>query len=258
MNLVIARPGIPLCKDNNMIMRYLLCLTLFLGACGRVGDIGRPPELTSPRQSEEFTAMTNPPLEIPVTSGRAEAAASLWTGTHSSLLSDRRAAVRGDILTVVIRIDDRAEISNTSGRSRNTRESLGIPDLMGVPQRLSGRMPEGASFDDLVDVNSSSTYRGTGNIARRDRLTLRVAATVVDRLPNGTLQIQGTQEVRVNFELRELTVAGFVRPADIDRNNEIAYDRIAGARISYGGRGQITDVQQPRYGQQLTDIILPY
>lgn len=237
---------------------HLLCLALALGACSRAANIGQPPQLTSPRQSEEFIAMSNPPLEIPVDSGRPEAAASLWAGTTSSLITDRRAATRGDILTVVIQIDDRAEISNSSGRSRAARESLSIPQMVGIPQRMADKLPDGASFDNLADATSSSTYKGSGNISRRDKLTLRVAATVTDRLPNGTLQIEGTQEVRVNYELRELTVSGFVRPGDIDRNNEIAYDRIAGARISYGGRGQIADVQQPRYGQQIADIVLPY
>ncbi|MDB6176660.1 flagellar basal body L-ring protein FlgH [Paracoccus sp. Z330] len=235
-----------------------ICLALALGACSRVADIGQAPDLTSPRNSEEFLAMTNPPLEIPVDSGRPEAAASLWAGGSSSLISDRRAATRGDLLTVVIEIDDRAEISNSSDRSRSADDNLSIPQMVGIPQRLADKLPPGASFDDLADASSSSTYKGSGNISRRDKLTLRVAATVVDRLPNGTLQIQGSQEVRVNYELRELTVAGFVRPDDIDRNNEIEYDRIAGARISYGGRGQITDVQQPRYGQQIADILLPY
>ncbi|TJZ92606.1 flagellar basal body L-ring protein FlgH [Paracoccus gahaiensis] len=237
---------------------HLLCLALAVSGCARAAHVGRPPELSSPRETEEFLAMTNPPLHLPLDSGRPEAAASLWAGTQSSLISDRRAALRGDILTVVIEIDDSANISNSSGRNRTSGESLSIPQMVGIPQRLSDKLPEGASFDDLADASSSSSYRGTGNITRRDELTLRVAATVVDTLPNGTLQIEGTQEVRVNFEIRELTVSGFVRPADIDRSNEIAYDRIAGARISYGGRGQITDVQQPRYGQQIADIILPY
>ena len=113
-------------------------------------------------------------------------------------------------------------------------------------------------MDELAEAKASSSYKGAGNISRRDKLTLRVAATVVDRLPNGVLRIQGTQEVRVNYEVRELTVSGFVRPSDIGRRNEIAYDRIAGARISYGGHGQISDVQQPRYGQQVADILLPF
>ncbi|WP_372801886.1 flagellar basal body L-ring protein FlgH [Paracoccus seriniphilus] len=236
----------------------LICLALVLGACSRVANLGQAPDLTSPRNTEEFLAITNPPLDLPVNSGRPEAAASLWAGNSSSLISDRRASTRGDLLTVVIEIDDSAEISNSSDRSRSAGDNLEIPQLAGIPQRLNDKLPEGASFDELIDASSSSTYKGSGNISRRDKLTLRIAATVIDRLPNGTLQIQGTQEVRVNYELRELTVEGFVRPDDIDRNNEIEYDRIAGARISYGGRGQITDVQQPRYGQQIADILLPY
>lgn len=237
---------------------YLLCLLGSVAACSRVANIGQAPDLSSPRQTEEFLAMTNPPLELPIDSGRPEAAASLWAGTSSSLISDTRASRRGDIMTVVIEIDDQAEISNSSDRSRKSADTLAMPQMLGIPQRLAPKLPEGASFDDLADASSASSYKGEGNISRRDKLTLRVAATVVDNLPNGTLQIQGTQEVRVNFEMRELTVSGFVRPADIDRNNEIAYDRIAGARISYGGQGQITDVQQPRYGQQVADILLPY
>lgn len=248
----------PARKDNLMKKSLFLCFLLTLAACNRVSHIGRPPDLSTPRGSGEFEAMINPPLDIPVDSGRPEASASLWQGARSSLIHDRRASARGDILTVVIKIDDRAEISNSSGQSRNASEDLSLPDLAGIPQRLAPKLPEGASFDELAQLDSSSSYHGAGNISRRDKLTLRVAATVISTLPNGTLEIGGTQEVRVNNELRELTVNGFVRPADIGRNNEIDYDRIAGARISYGGRGHITDVQQPRYGQQVTDILLPF
>ena len=236
----------------------IVLLLLFLAGCNRAANIGRAPDVTSPRQSAEFVAMTEPPMNLPANSGRPEAAASLWAGQSASLVADRRATMRGDILTVVIEIDDRAEISNSSERSRKAGDKVGIPALAGLPQRIDPRLPEGASMADLVDAKSSTSYAGEGNISRRDKLTLRVAATVLDTLPNGVLHIQGSQEVRVNFELRELTVSGFVRPADVSARNEIAYDRIAGARISYGGRGQITDVQQPRYGQQIADILLPY
>lgn len=237
---------------------HMICLLLALGACARVADVGQVPEMSSPQQSEEFAAMANPELNLAPSDARYEAAASLWETSQNSLVGDRRATSRGDILTVVIQIDDSAEMSNTSGRSRSAKESAGIPQLAGIPQRLDPKLPEGASMADLVDVDAASNFKGTGNIARRDKLTLRVAATVLDTLPNGVLHIQGTQEVRVNFEVRELTVTGFVRPADISRQNEVDYDRIAGARISYGGHGQISDVQQPRIGQQITDILLPF
>ena len=244
-----------------MTPRTLLLAALLLAAtaaCNRADHLGRPPTMSEPQSTPEFAAMTTPELFLPETPQRPEADASLWAGEQSSLVRDRRAATRGDILTVVIEIDDKAEISNSSNRSRSAADKVSISDFAGLPQSLDKRLPDGASMANAVDADSSSTYKGNGKVSRRDKMTLRVAATVIDRLPNGTLHIQGSQEVRVNFEMRELLVAGFVRPEDIGRNNEVAYDRIAGARISYGGRGQIMDVQQPRYGQQVADIILPY
>jgi flagellar L-ring protein FlgH len=183
---------------------------------------------------------------------------SLWTAGRSSLFGDRRAAQRGDILTVVIEIDESAEISNSTGRSRTGSEKMKVPSLLGIPQRIDDILPEGAAMADAVDTSATSTFKGNGSVSRNEKLTLRVAATVVEELPNGVLRIEGQQEVRVNFELRELIVTGYVRPVDVSRQNEITYDKIAGARISYGGRGQITDVQQPRYGQQVADALLPF
>ncbi|PRY91549.1 flagellar L-ring protein precursor FlgH [Donghicola tyrosinivorans] len=174
------------------------------------------------------------------------------------MLGDRRAEKRGDILTVVVEIDDKAEISNSTERARKNSEELKAPALFGFPQRIQNELPEGASLADAVDVTSKSASEGDGSVRRKEKLTLRIAATVTNVMPNGVLIIEGRQEVRVNFELRELLVEGLVRPEDISRGNEITYDKIASARISYGGRGQITDVQQPRIGQQLTDVLLPF
>lgn len=233
-------------------------LLLLLAACGGVDHLGRAPAMTEAGRGEEFDAMISPDIAHPERFATPQAAASLWAGSRASLVADRRATQRGDILTVVIQIDDRAEMSNSSARQRSAADSVSLPQFGGIPQRLDARLPDGASMDALVEADATSSYRGNGSVSRRDRLTLRVAATVVEAMPNGVLRIQGSQEVRVNYELRELTVSGFVRPQDIGRNNEIAYDRIAGARISYGGRGQVMDVQQPRIGQQIADIILPY
>lgn len=235
-----------------------ILLVLGASACGRVGQVGRVPQMTEAQQSAEFDAMTSPELAIETLPVRPDGAASLWTTSQNSLVADRRAANRGDILTVVIEINDQATIQNSSGRSRSASDKVSIPAMAGLPQRIDEALPEGASMDELAEASGSSTFKGSGNISRKDKITLRVAATVIERLPNGVLRIEGTQEVRVNYEVRVLTVSGFVRPSDIGRKNEIAYDRIAGARISYGGRGQISDVQQPRYGQQVADILLPY
>ena len=133
-----------------------------------------------------------------------------------------------------------------------------MPSLFGIPQRLDAVLPQGATSADLLSVNSSSTFNGSGSIARTEKVTLRLAVTVVEDLPNGVLRIEGQQEVRLNNELRQLTISGYVRPDDISRQNEITYDKIAQAQISYGGQGIISDAQQPRYGQQLIDQLAPF
>lgn len=245
-------------KKHIPFIACLLGICLTASGCGRISDIGQVPEMTPPRENAEYQAMMATAFNAPSLPRDMSQSASLWTAQPMSLIGDRRAGQPGDILTVVIQIDDRAEIQNSSNRSRSSSDKVSIPALAGIPQRLDSSLPDGASLDELVDAKGSSAFKGSGNISRRDKLTLRVAATVIETLPNGVLHIQGSQEVRVNYEIRELTVSGFVRPSDIGRKNEISYDRIAGARISYGGRGQIFDVQQPRYGQQIADIILPY
>lgn len=238
--------------------RYLLLLSLFAAGCARVESIGQAPKFTPVQSNTESLAMLTPGLPARTEIDRPVDKASLWDGGRQSLLGDRRAVQRGDILTVVIEIDEKAEISNSTNRSRKGSESLEIPEFFGLPQRVDPKLPVGASLGSAVDLSSSSKSGGDGSVKRREKLTLRVAATIVEVMPNGVLAIQGSQEVRVNFELRELLVSGFVRPEDISRQNEITSDKIASARISYGGRGQITDVQQPRYGQQIADIFLPF
>ena len=226
-----------------------------LSGCGRLSEVGKTPELTTVSGGNEHFAMSAGPVFSETLETRP-AIASLWTGGRSSLLGDRRAAQRGDILTVVIEIDDRAEFSNSSSRSRSAGESLGIDNLFGLPQ--SRELPGGATLNEAVDIGSDSDFKGDGAIRRRERLTLQVAATVIEVMPNGALRIEGTQEVRINNEVRVLLVTGFVRSEDITRQNQITYEKIASARISYGGRGHITDVQQPRIGQQIADIVLPF
>ncbi|MBY6056936.1 flagellar basal body L-ring protein FlgH [Leisingera daeponensis] len=244
-------------KNFSPVKPLLFGLAL-LGACGRMDHLGKAPSFTPANESPEHVAMLYQGLPAQTQTRRTVDGSSLWSGSQQSLLGDRRAIKRGDILTVVIEIDEEAEISNDTQRSRSGSETLNMPQLLGLPQRLDRKLPEGASSADAVELGSSSASGGKGSVKRSEKLELRVAATVVDVLPNGVLAISGTQELRVNFELRELLVTGYVRPQDISRQNEITYDKIASARVSYGGRGQITDVQQPRYGQQLLDAVLPF
>lgn len=243
---------------SEMMMRCLMVAVLALAGCGKLEQVGRAPEFSGLEGTNQNYALYSAALPEDTPAATATDASSLWTAGNESLFGDRRAARRGDILTVVIEIDDSASISNSTGRSRSGEQSGGIPDLLGIPQRLNESLPEGASMGDAFDMDSSSTFKGQGSVSRKEKLTLRVAATVVEELPNGVLKVEGQQEVRVNFEMRELIVTGYVRPSDISRDNEITYDKIAGARIAYGGRGQITDMQQPTYGQQVADIVMPF
>lgn len=241
-----------------LILMASVLFPMALTGCGRMAEVGRRPDFLPTTDGNQYYAMSTEPLPAMLEEEGPVRAASLWSGGRQSLLGDRRAGQRGDILTVVIEIDESAEISNATNRSRSGSEQMGVPQLFGIPQRIDGDLPEGASMANAVELSGAGQSAGQGSVRRNEALALRIAATVVEVLPNGVLRIEGAQEVRVNFELRELLVTGYVRPADISRQNEITYDRIANARISYGGRGQITDVQQPRYGQQIADIVLPF
>lgn len=234
---------------------FLICFFLFSAGCAQFDHLGRPPTLSESEGTPEHVAMlSSANSDWPAQISRP----SLWSGGPRSLLGDRRAMRSGDILTVVMEIDERAEISNDTSRQRSGSESLSVPDLFGLPQRAERSLPDGASMSPAVSIDSSSQSSGRGSVKRNEKLTLRLAATVVDVLPNGAMAITGTQELRVNHELRALTVTGFVRPEDITRQNEITYDKIASARVSYGGRGNISATQQPRLGQQIVDLLLPF
>jgi flagellar L-ring protein precursor FlgH len=243
--------------------RFAVLSSLLLAACSTT-PIGQPPPLT---QIGGTTAPVMPPVD-PVRMALAQARTveldpdyargSLWRSGPQSLFGDRRARSLGDIMTVVIEIDERAEFSNSADRSRTAAENVAMPDLLGLEASADRILPPGVDLENAVGINSSTETGGSGTTRRNERLTLRIAATVTNVLPNGHLVVQGNQEVRVNYELRDLQIAGIVRPEDISRRNEITYDKIAGARIAYGGRGQITDVLQPRYGQQLFERVLPF
>jgi flagellar L-ring protein precursor FlgH len=173
----------------------------------------------------------------------------------ANLYTDQTVTRVGDIVTVNIAINDKAQFDNATDRSKTSAASL--TSSWGYTRGGSsggGSQPSST----LLNANSSSSFQGQGNIDRQEQIQVSVAAVVTEVLPNGNLVISGSQEVRVNFELRQLTVAGIVRPYDIARNNTISYDRIAEARISYGGRGRVSEVQQPNWGQQIWDAVSPF
>ena len=246
------------------MQRLIILVPFLLGACAdRLDHLGKPPSMTGPGAPQtqiESLAPARAALarRAPPPPPESYEVASLWRSGPASLFGDRRARTVGDILTVVIEIDDRAELSNQSQRSRSGGEDLSVSALLGLDTVVANALPGDATLNPAVGLSGTSRSQGAGTTRRNEKITLRLAATVTDMLPNGHLVVFGSQEVRVNYELRDLQVAGIIRPEDITRRNEIPYDRIADARMAYGGRGQITDMQQPRYGQQVLDIVLPF
>jgi flagellar L-ring protein precursor FlgH len=225
---------------------------LLAGCATNPRDIGREPHLTpvGAGLNPERVPLPSASLARPVYSSGN----SLWQDGSSDLFRDPRATKIGDVVTVKIAIKDRASLDNTSERSRNASSGLNFELGYDFKTILKGKGD--ATLDGKVD--SKTATKGEGAISRSESIELLVAAVVTDVLPNGNLVISGTQEVRVNFEVRVLGVSGVVRPRDIATDNSVSYEKIAEARISYGGRGRITEVQQPGVGQQIIDILRPF
>ncbi len=240
-----------------------LLLAAGLSACNtitRLSQVGAEPKLSKIENPAANQPAVTMPMPTPTPVERQ--ANSLWRPGARAFFKDQRANQIGDILTVTINIADTASLTNSTTRTRNNSESADTTNLLGYERKLWERLPgnNNATLDPsaLINLGSQSNSTGTGQITRQDTIALRVAAVVSQILPNGNLVVQGSQEVRVNYETRVLQIAGVIRPQDIRSDNEIPYDRVAEARIAYGGRGQITDMQQPRWGQQIYDILFPF
>jgi flagellar L-ring protein precursor FlgH len=197
-------------------------------------------------------------MPMPTPQTAAPQANSLWRAGSRAFFKDQRAAQVGDILTVLVNIADAASLTNNTAANRKGNESLGLPNLLGLETTAIPRLLTGANMENLVGLSSANGNAGTAQMKRDETVTLRLAGVVTQVLPNGNLVVAARQEVRVNSELRELAVAGVIRPQDIASDNTVRHDRMAEARIAYGGRGQLTDVQTPRWGQQVLDIVLPF
>jgi flagellar L-ring protein precursor FlgH len=236
-------------RDLEMKLAYALPALLLLGGCaGDTSEIMREPRMTP--VGTGLAADVRPTataLFVPQPQNHSQ---SLWNGSRTDLFSDQRATKVGDVITVLIAINDKADFGNTSNRAQTSEIKGGI-------NYTNQSSTSQTQWNPQTDLTSSSTANGTGTINRSEQITLNVAAVVTDVLPNGNLVVSGSQEVRVNYELRVLNVAGIIRPLDISKTNTISYDKIAEARISYGGRGRIMEVQQPGWGQQLWDRIKP-
>jgi flagellar L-ring protein precursor FlgH len=251
------------------ITKILTTTTLFVGAglllsaCGagdRLANVGRAPEVTqivNPQTQPDYQPVSMP---MPAPEIASRQPNSLWQSNRKSFFKDQRAGNIGDILTVMIDIRDKAELDSSSDRSRTSNEGAQLNNLLGLETMLDRipLIPAEVDNANLINAGGTSSFSGKGATDREEKITMKMAATIMQILPNGNMVINGNQEVRVNYEKRILNIKGIIRPEDISVDNSISYEKIAEARITYGGKGHITDYQQPRYGQQIMDVILPF
>lgn len=239
----------------------LLFVCLVLSGCNvltRAREVGEAPKMAAVQDPSPIPGADPVRMPMPNPEMGERQPNSLWRTGSRAFFRDQRASRVGDILTVIISIDEKAEISNETKRSRTNKEDANMTNLLGLESQLTKVLPEGVTGDSLVATGSNLSNAGKGTVDRSEKINLRVAATITQVLPNGNLVMAGRQQVTVNYELRELVVTGVIRPEDISAENTVKYDQVAEARISYGGRGQLQDVQQPRYGSQVLDILMPF
>ncbi len=242
---------------RRMVLPVLLVL---LGGCTnltRLSEIGGPPGMSptaDPTRAPGWRPLTMP-MPRPRTARPAPDA--LWRPGSRAFFRDQRAAGVGDLVTVVVNINSTADLKNNTTATRASTQSVGMPNVLGLetqlPHMFAGLNPASALY-----TTSASGNTGTAELKRSEGVSLQLAGVVTQVLPNGNLVISGSQEVRVGGELRRLSVSGVARPEDIDSNNTISLDRMAEARLSYGGRGQLTDVQTPPWGQQILNFLMPF
>ena len=249
-HLLLLRPH-PLALVGAVTLSSLMC---GCSAVNRIANIGEQPKLSA--IDNPTTKPGYKPVQMPMPTPQPATynPNSLWRNGSRAFFKDQRARQIGDILTVMVNITDKAVLQNETQRSRTNTEDSGITDFLGAKTQT----PSAALPGRLLTTDSTMNNDGKGSINRQEALQTNVAAVVTQVLPNGNLVVEGKQEVRVNFEKRELIVAGIMRPEDIQSDNTIDSSKIAEARIAYGGRGQIMDIQQPRYGSQLMDVVLPF
>lgn len=238
-----------------------VALTLVISGCNtltRLSEVGTEPKMTGITNPVEAPGYQPVSLPMPAPQSLADNPNSLWRPGAKAFFKDIRAKEVGDILTVKLRLADRARLENNTVRDRDNSEALGVDAFLGFEANASKWLPDAVNSGKLVGFGSQTNTEGAGDINRKEDIQLTVAAIVTQILPNGSLAIMGRQEVRVNYELRELMVMGVIRPQDIEADNTISHEKIAEMRMAYGGRGTLSDLQQPRWGTQIWDILAPF
>lgn len=237
---------------------------LLLSGCSSMLDklegIGKAPPLSKvkdPTTEADYQPMTWPLPESPAP--RQTTANSLWQQGSRAFFRDGRAARVGDILRVKINITDQAEFDNNTTSARTTSEKIAAPTFFGAEKKLGSITPVVTPNPaDLASLTGSNNHQGNVTVKRKETVQTQVAAMVSQVLPNGNFVIQGKQEFLMNYDIREVSIRGVVRPQDIGSDNTVDSTQVAEARITYGGRGQSMDVQQKRWGAQAIEAVSPF
>ncbi len=239
----------------------LLGIVLLLGGCSdfltRLSEVGGPPKMTRTADLTKDPNYPNAKVPMPVPEVVAVQANSLWRPGGRQFFKDQRAHAVGDVLTILINVNDVANEMNNTSITRNGNEGMQVPSLFGLENVVPRVLPH-VSSSSLVNTGSSNSNITLGQIQRNEQVTTSLAGVITQVLPNANMVVVARQQMRVNGEMRELVVTGIVRPEDIASDNTVLHDRLAEARIVYGGRGTMSDQQVPRYGQQLLDALMPF
>ena len=235
-------------------------LVSLLGGCAaidRIKQLGESPPPLSPIDNPTAKPGYKPvQMPMPTAQPASYNPNSLWRNGSRAFFNDQRAHQIGDILTVKVNINDTAQFQDQTQLSRTTTEDTEITNFIGA--NTIGNASKAILPGSVLTASGNSQLNGQGTINRNDQLLTNVAAVVTQLLPNGNMVIEGKQEIRLNQEVRELIVAGVVRPEDIESDNTIELPKVAEARLAYGGRGTLTNIQTARWGQQVVDVILPF
>lgn len=182
---------------------------------------------------------------------------SIWQSTSVSLTENAKARNKGDILTIVISEAASASKAAKTDTSRSSSVNAGIPNFMGLEKAgiLTNNVGD---LSKLINASVDSTYGGAGSTSRQETLNATISAKVIDVLANGNLLIEGRRNVKVNNEDQIIIIEGTVRPTDIDQTNSVNSIYIADAKISYSGKGIISDRQSPGWLMNLVDKLWPF
>jgi flagellar L-ring protein FlgH len=249
--------AVPMSRFASLAALLVVVALTGCNAVQRLSEVGTEPRISAIADPKEDPKAQPRSWPAPAPQPAEDNPASLWRPGAKAFFKDIRAKDVGDIVTVKLRLDNRATLDNSTTRQRDDKEQAKLNTLIGAEGALTDLLPDSVNRN-LIDFQTKSQTLGDGAIDRTDKVELEVAAVVTDVMPNGALVIVGRQELRVNYELREMLVRGIVRPQDIEADNTIPHDRIAEMRLAYGGRGTLSDLQQPRWGTQIWDIVAPF